>query len=300
MPNPERFESPPGTAPAVLTAIDITEAIETLPAVATIDWCDRAAAAVARLVRSGIALVVIAQVDESGRIVSQEATGVAVGRQSGAERARGVAKVQPRLVRETDDAAPLDAVRVRAEKLSHLGWTPDRLSQPAAGVLGTLPGGRHWRNGPAGRLWGEAAQAEVLAGMAPVGDAEYGRVLLVQISPTPPALPEAEDAVVLRAVLPVLARRALLALGPLRTNPGQWLTTREQAVLDQLVVGRSVKQIAEGLGRSTHTVHGHVKSLHRKLGASSRGELIARALGYLPANPARTGRGGFEGWARTG
>ena len=53
---------------------------------------------------------------------------------------------------------------------------------------------------------------------------------------------------------------------------------------EHLALGKSVKQIASDLARSPHTVHDHVKSLHRKLNASSRGELIARALGHLAPN----------------
>ena len=42
-----------------------------------------------------------------------------------------------------------------------------------------------------------------------------------------------------------------------------------------------MREIADALERSPHTVHDHVKSLHRKLNASSRGELIARTLGHV-------------------
>ena len=52
-------------------------------------------------------------------------------------------------------------------------------------------------------------------------------------------------------------------------------------VLEQLILGKSVREIAEMIQRSPHTVHDHVKNLHRKLGATSRGALIARALGRL-------------------
>ena len=44
----------------------------------------------------------------------------------------------------------------------------------------------------------------------------------------------------------------------------------EEVVLAQILEGKSVRQIAEGLGRSPHTVHDHVKAMHRKLGASTR------------------------------
>lgn len=268
----------------ILTAVEATEAIVALPAVATIDWCDRAAACLTRLVRSGSALTMICQIDDSGRVLSHEATGVAAGH-LGPDRAKDRSRAQPHLVRDiTAEEAQLDALRARAERLSQVGWVPENLTKPSAGVLGALPGGRNWRVGPVGRLWGDSAPTDLLAGLIPLGEFEYGRVLLVQVAPTPPSAPTPEDGAVLRALLPVLARRAVLAIGPLRSNPGHWLTTREQAVLDRLVIGRSVKQIADELGRSGHTIHDHVKSLHRKLNASNRGELISRALGHLGAN----------------
>ena len=65
------------------------------------------------------------------------------------------------------------------------------------------------------------------------------------------------------------------------TDPSAWLTAREQEVLDHLALGRSVREIAAVLQRSPHTVHDHVKSLHRKLGANTRGGLIPRAIGLI-------------------
>ncbi len=85
----------------------------------------------------------------------------------------------------------------------------------------------------------------------------------------------------MRAALSLLSRRAVMALGSQRSRRSLWISPREQRVLDQLILGKSVRQIADDLDRSPHTVHDHVKSLHRKLNASSRGELIARALGYV-------------------
>lgn len=66
-----------------------------------------------------------------------------------------------------------------------------------------------------------------------------------------------------------------------RIGEVQWLTPREQDVLELLVEGKSVREISDELSRSPHTVHDYVKSLHRKLGASSRGELVARVLGHV-------------------
>jgi DNA-binding NarL/FixJ family response regulator len=89
------------------------------------------------------------------------------------------------------------------------------------------------------------------------------------------------DAAVLQGALGPLSRRARLAFGSDAVEPVRRLTPREEEVLEHLALGKSVKQIASELRRSPHTVHDHVKSLHVKLHASSRGELIARALGHL-------------------
>ena len=56
------------------------------------------------------------------------------------------------------------------------------------------------------------------------------------------------------------------------------LPPRLRAVLEALCSGMSEKQIAAELDLSPHTVHDHVKQLHRRFGAQSRGELISRAL----------------------
>jgi DNA-binding CsgD family transcriptional regulator len=54
------------------------------------------------------------------------------------------------------------------------------------------------------------------------------------------------------------------------------LSPRMRDILERLLVGDSEKQIARHLGISPHTVHTHVKKLHKSLGVSSRGELLAR------------------------
>jgi DNA-binding CsgD family transcriptional regulator len=57
------------------------------------------------------------------------------------------------------------------------------------------------------------------------------------------------------------------------------LSPRQRMVLDALCRGLAEKQIADELELSPHTVHGYVKELHRRFGARSRGELLAKALG---------------------
>jgi DNA-binding CsgD family transcriptional regulator len=61
------------------------------------------------------------------------------------------------------------------------------------------------------------------------------------------------------------------------------LAPREARTLAVLQRGRSEKETAHELGLSPSTVHGYVKDLYRKLGVSSRGELLTR----YPARPAQ-------------
>lgn len=62
-----------------------------------------------------------------------------------------------------------------------------------------------------------------------------------------------------------------------------WLTEKERVVLEHLVRGDSVVEIAKTLDRSRYTVHDHVKSLHRKLGVHTRAALVGCAtLGVPP------------------
>jgi DNA-binding NarL/FixJ family response regulator len=54
------------------------------------------------------------------------------------------------------------------------------------------------------------------------------------------------------------------------------LTSREQAVLEQLAEGRSNSEIADHLHLSANTVKFHVRNLYAKLGVSNRTEAAAR------------------------
>lgn len=59
------------------------------------------------------------------------------------------------------------------------------------------------------------------------------------------------------------------------------LSKRERAILDRMVKGESVKQIANSLNISTHTVADHKKSIFLKLGVHTTGEAVFKAIAYL-------------------
>lgn len=75
------------------------------------------------------------------------------------------------------------------------------------------------------------------------------------------------------ALIAVLFREVLRLVQPPRQLPPQL-----GRVLDGLARGLSEKEVAAELGLSPHTVHGYVKELHRRFGARSRGELLAKVL----------------------
>lgn len=71
---------------------------------------------------------------------------------------------------------------------------------------------------------------------------------------------------------PMLGRTLVLA----EPSPEQALSPRLQEVFECLLKGENEKQIARKLHISQHTVHEHVKRLHRRFGVQSRSELLAR------------------------
>jgi DNA-binding CsgD family transcriptional regulator len=60
-------------------------------------------------------------------------------------------------------------------------------------------------------------------------------------------------------------------------DPTSALPPRLAQTLAELQAGSSEKQVSITLGISRHTVHNYVKALHRRLGVSSRGELLAKS-----------------------
>ncbi|MEM8834949.1 MAG: helix-turn-helix transcriptional regulator [Planctomycetota bacterium] len=231
---------------------------------ATQDWCERAAGALALTRGSVIAAVSLGVLGPRGRVLKLEATGAA----------------------GTDPAGrAIDPDAIHPEHENTLDWwlTGDE-PEPVRGValLRQLPALATWRAGRVGNRWIALGALDLLVGFWPAGGRTGGRGVIVELATTASEQPFIRaDLAVVQGVIPLLAHRAVLAFGNEPSSTANRLTPREQQVLDQLALGKSVREIAEELARSPHTVHDHVKSLHRKLNASSRGELVARALGHV-------------------
>jgi DNA-binding CsgD family transcriptional regulator len=72
----------------------------------------------------------------------------------------------------------------------------------------------------------------------------------------------------------MLGEQVLDGKAPL--NLGEPLSPRQRQTLELLLSGDAEKQIAARLNISRHTVHVYVKSLYKRFGVCSRGELLAR------------------------
>ncbi|MGH7244705.1 MAG: response regulator transcription factor [Phycisphaerales bacterium] len=245
--------------------IDAIERIGRLPAIPTHDWCDQAAAA------AGEALLPAAT---KGVL----AIGVGTLRSDSIERIDAVG------VHSTHDLdGRADEIR---QTLRGIGTLPATVRiENSESHLAVLPQSdlrksSAWAASTAGRFLLSRGMTAVLIGAGLIADADPTRVLWVMgaVEENGPII---GDMMFVTVILLALLRRARLALSTAGRESSDWISPREQEILSQLVLGKSVRQIAEETGRSAHTIHDHVKSLHRKLNATSRGELIARALGHV-------------------
>jgi DNA-binding CsgD family transcriptional regulator len=239
--------------------------LHTLPCVATMDWCDRAATTLVPLLLAGgggEAAVVIMDVRGDGRVRGVLAAGVHAVRGGATQRELAI------------------AARCRIEELKGQDWAPAHLSPKPETIAGWIhatdltrvepPHSAMWQLPPAGAL---------IFASAGLGTPASLRRVMVYLAVHHVSAEQAHhDALVLQQAAGVIAGLGAVAMGK---EPGtiSWLTPREQQVLAHLVRGNSVKEIAEEMELSPHTVHDYVKGLHRKLRASSRGELVARAVG---------------------
>lgn len=78
-------------------------------------------------------------------------------------------------------------------------------------------------------------------------------------------------------ITPTIALRVFSSFRSVPEPGGPALTDRERQVLQLMVKGKTIRNVAEFLGLSEHTIHGYVKACYRKLNVHSRAELATKA-----------------------
>lgn len=250
-------------AVSLSTVALVATRLRELSAVGTTDWCDRAAEALALLVEGGIAVVgVVSERADQGPRVAAFGCGVASGLEELGVRSRECAQQVNSLRAHASvesllgiekDIDPRDAEQIRSEITPVSGVIADAWRDIAKSPIARSV----WRSRTTPAL-AVSAQVATMCRCAKVGTGV---------------------AAALGVLMPCLVKRVRLALDPVLLHDQEWVTCKEQETLELLARGWSVKEIADALGRSPHTIHDHVKSLHRKLGAKTRGELVARFFG---------------------
>jgi len=236
----------------LLRCATIVESFGKLPGAPTPQWCDRAANALAPLAPAGLASVAIVHREPTNLI--RETANLGVWSPS-PERA---ILAMRRLCRSGTQVPTVG--RVSIQPLSQ--FTPLREL-----ATGDLLAGSVWS---ASHPLNEEHDASLVVHLLQPASSNMSQAAAVTGDPPETALAH--------AAIKTLATYAGAAL-PARDGSIRWLTRRESEVLEQLTLGYSIREIAELLHLSHHTVQDHVKHLHTKLDANNRGELVARALG---------------------
>lgn len=80
---------------------------------------------------------------------------------------------------------------------------------------------------------------------------------------------------------PTIALRVMTTLRARRPeSPDFGLSERLQQVLELMVAGKTIPQVAKVLHLSPATVHGYVKDIYKKLNVHSRAELVGKVRNY--------------------
>lgn len=248
-----------------------------LPSAATYDWTTQAASSFAPLLppRTDARIgVVIAKIDHDSARFIPESTGVSLTDLTGSED-------DPHFQAECSRArSPLD-------RIGSAGFTLSENHLQTGFVTNTQSLLPHWYASPLTSPWNTGQSLIACAPLHTLSQdhstaAAHSRpthALLVLIG-TDVQTDLIINPLTIGAALRMLTHQARNIVRCHTDGSILWLTQREQHILDQLITGDSVRAIAESIGRSPHTVHDHVKNLHRKLDATSRGQLIANALGF--------------------
>lgn len=80
---------------------------------------------------------------------------------------------------------------------------------------------------------------------------------------------------------PTIALRVMTALRDRRAETGDFgLSERLQQVLEHMVAGKTIPQVAKVLRLSPATVHGYVKDIYKKLNVHNRVELVGKVRNF--------------------
>lgn len=248
------------------TTLDALERVAALPAVPTRDWCQRSAEALAQVIgpKAGRSVFAVGVGTVRDDLECLDAIGV-----------------------HSTDAATQTHVEHSLTRSTPIGRRPS--AQTELSIVGSseLARSDSWLRSPLMRVIASQGMIGLVLGFGLIVSGDPGRLLWIfGAGETATESRIGGEASFIMVVLLALLRRSRLALGGEASEPIEWISDREYETLGHIVRGLSVREIAEQTGRSAHTVHDHVKSLHRKLHANSRGELVARALGHLPLNAA--------------
>lgn len=248
----------------------------TLPAIATQDWLRNSAEALCCFSDHAATLTFVCSAPGNDDRISVLSTGVAFAPHAAPASSRTQLAI---------------TLQDRCERMNRLGLRmPEHaLSRGLVAPMQSID--PSWAASALARAFSSTQFTNPLIHMLPIANNQHALLLfcIMGFSQHSDINESRQSLAMMHAIHEPLSARASAALARV-DNPRAWLTDREQSVLELLIEGHSVRVIAEQLGRSTHTIHDHVKNLHRKIGASSRGELIALALGHLkqastPAQP---------------
>lgn len=253
----------------LLHAMIVGESLSALPGVPTLDWTDRAARVLAQIAGAAATGVCFVSTDASGGIERVDMVGACVAERDGTI---------------SDDAGTRREAVIRSTLYDAASWG---IRLPIANAPDAFPIGRVLAGNPLTGLisaFGASSPDEFLISFAVVSSGEErhepGPWVMVGISAeNSGGSVSPNDLSLLAAGVQSIAARARQSIGAGPLKDSQWISPREQEVLELLLAGSSTREIAQSFGRSWHTIHDHVKALHRKTGASTRGELIARWFG---------------------
>jgi DNA-binding CsgD family transcriptional regulator len=241
--------------------------LSSLPCAPICDWTTQAAQALSELFPSAAFAVVVVQVHLTTLKVTTESSGVSTNPH------------HPAVLKQLESRSTLERLGSINPMLLQTYADHSFITTPQA----LLP---RWNASDSSDQWRSSPPQQTLISYTPLtsdttNDPSIQSTLaLICIASPNPNSADILDQNMFAAAVSVLNHKACSMNNAQPGSSISWLTQREQAILDQLILGHSVREIADSIDRSPHTVHDHVKSLHKKLNASSRGELIAKALGY--------------------